>query len=793
MIVTIFKNISNTSAPFHVNIDTIFERIISGKSKELITKIRAEHDKQERNKLKKNLPSILFSGKFETRHDTAIKEHSGLICLDFDGFKSDIELNATRQQLIGDTYTFALFTSPSGDGLKLLVKIPPEIQNHKAYFKALSEYYNNVHFDNSCSNISRVCYESYDNNIYINKNSKLFDNINTDESYFYYEKTPTVPITDTNEIISRLQKWHDKNFTMVSGQRNHNLFVLASAFNEYGVSKNDAITHCMQYVSTDFTHREIENTVLSAYRKTQIFGTKYFEDRIKQDRIKVSIKNGSTKNQIITDYKIDEETFNEISKEVKESDGITQFWDKTDKGKIIINNRLFKQFLENKGFKKLYPEQSDTYIFVRIQSNIIEETTTEKIKSFVLDYVYNLTDHSVYEHLAKTTSLFKDEYLNFLEPANVVFKRDDKDTAYLYFNNGVLSVMSDKLDLTNYIDVDGYVWKKQVINANYVSNNYTGCVFDRFIKNVSANDNKRELAIKTAIGYLCHSYQKKSNNKAIIQNDEMISDNPEGGTGKGIITNAIGYIKRLAIIDGKTFSFDKSFAYQLVSADTQILVFDDAQKNFDFEKLFSVITEGITIEKKNKDAIKIPIERSPKILINTNYTITGSGNSHERRKWNIELSQHYNKNNTPEKEFMHILFDDWDEDEWLKFYNYMINCIQLYLQHGLTSVEYVNLYKREFISKTSQEFFDWSFENLNEKHTRYYNIDVFNKFIEDYPDYKKWLTNKKFMLWVNHYVNYIGLNIVKSKTSNGDRYFELIKDNNKTNEDTETFDDNVPF
>jgi hypothetical protein len=49
-------------------------------------------------------------------------------------------------------------------------------------------------------------------------------------------------------------------------------------------------------------------------------------------------------------------------------------------------------------------------------------------------------------------------------------------------------------------------------------------------------------------------------------------------------------------IDGKGFSFQKAFTYQRVSADTQIMTFQDIEKNFNFEKLFSVVTDGITVE-----------------------------------------------------------------------------------------------------------------------------------------------------------------------------------------------------
>ena len=64
-------------------------------------------------------------------------------------------------------------------------------------------------------------------------------------------------------------------------------------------------------------------------------------------------------------------------------------------------------------------------------------------------------------------------------------------------------------------------------------------------------------------------------------------------------------MKNVLRIDGKNFRFDKSFPFQSVNPDTQIMFFDDVNKKFGFEKLFSIITEGITIEKKNKKIPKI--------------------------------------------------------------------------------------------------------------------------------------------------------------------------------------------
>ena len=213
--------------------------------------------------------------------------------------------------------------------------------------------------------------------------------------------------------------------------------------------------------------------------------------------------------------------------------------------------------------------------------------------------------------------------------------------------------------------------------------------------------------MESTLGYLMHGYKNLSYCPAVILNDEVISDNPEGGTGKGLFINALQKMKKVVVIDGKSFAFEKSFAYQLVSADTQILCFDDVKKHFDFERLFSVVTEGLTLEKKNKDAIKIPFAKSPKIAITTNYAIKGAGNSFERRKWELELHQHYSKHYTPLDEFNKLMFGDWDDAEWCVFDNYMIGCLQLYMNKGLIRSQFVNLKVRKLSAATSHEFIEW--------------------------------------------------------------------------------------
>ena len=56
--ITIFKNIRDTSTPFYRNVDVVLSRIQSGSSKEIVERIQNEKDKTTRNEIKKELPAI---------------------------------------------------------------------------------------------------------------------------------------------------------------------------------------------------------------------------------------------------------------------------------------------------------------------------------------------------------------------------------------------------------------------------------------------------------------------------------------------------------------------------------------------------------------------------------------------------------------------------------------------------------------------------------------------------------------------------------------------------------------
>ena len=175
MKVTIFKDVFKKNEPHYVDIDVALSRIENGKSKPIIDNVRSG-DKES----KKKLPVVCFSGEFTDRSDEGLFEHNGLIVLDFD----HVDVGNSKKMLGTDQYVYSCWVSPSGDGLKALVRITnPE--RHRDHFRALKTYFHkqyDLEVDESGINESRACFESYDEGIIINRESNKFGALSSERS-----------------------------------------------------------------------------------------------------------------------------------------------------------------------------------------------------------------------------------------------------------------------------------------------------------------------------------------------------------------------------------------------------------------------------------------------------------------------------------------------------------------------------------------------------------------------------------------------------------------------------------
>jgi hypothetical protein len=412
-------------------------------------------------------------------------------------------------------------------------------------------------------------------------------------------------------------------------------------------------------------------------------------------------------------------------------DTIQAFWEvnETKSGKTInLQRHKLCEFLYSSGFHLFfYDKKSNIFRLVFQKDGFVQEASTEMIKKFVKSYIQslpakfdNITPNELLEIVMKgSDAYFGNGFLEFMDAKDIDLLKDDATTSYFPFRNGIVKVDANGAKLLSYGEVGHVVWQSQVIDFDIdVDFDFAEdlCEFWRFMQMVSGNDEGNGQYLMSLMGYLLHQYKDPARPFAVILAEETEDEKKGGGTGKGILVKALSYMSNIERVDGKNFKLDKNFAFQRVGLDTKIIAIEDVRRNVDFEGFYSIITEGVTVEKKNKDELFIPYKDSPKILFTTNYTIPSTGDHAKRRQRVFEFSNAFSSKYTPMDHFGHKLFDDWDKDEWNRFYNLMFLAVAFYLHDGVKDVANGEKLKRKHIRLNfGEEFLDWWDNHIKEK------------------------------------------------------------------------------
>lgn len=434
------------------------------------------------------------------------------------------------------------------------------------------------------------------------------------------------------------------------------------------------------------------------------------------------------------------------------------------------------EFLQANGFYRL---AADSSVLVWEQTGILNHIGMEELKGFIIQFLDDIPNEGYSfkvgrrsvkvskealreTYLRQCHLLINISFLEHLYPLPKEILGDDVYTAYVPFKNGIVEVKRDGILSMNYRDLkDKCVWKRHVIDREIPviqTDDEVTCEFGNFIGNVAGGDVELMNAFRNGIGYMLHNYTKPSQAKAVILNDSRVTETgtPNGGTGKGIVANAIGQIRTVTRIDGKGYRYDNQFKYQQVGPETQIVWFDDPRPDFQFSDLFSVISEGLTVEKKNQAAFTIEPSRSPKFLLTSNTPLNSNGTSNTRRQYVLELEDHYLKlaaegNSEPiVTEHGGRFFDkvDWDKEEWAAFDLYMLQCIRDYLAHGLVPNPSVHAPVNELVLKTDSTYVQWMEDKKMNTGLKYDTKSLFKEFKALHKSDDVSFTQRTFTKWL---------------------------------------------
>ena len=276
---TIFKNF--TQPVENKSLMLIAKDIASDKYKAEIVEIRsllAQGKKDEADAKKKNLLAFTPSAVFEEKRQMPfLKMYNGFVHLDFDKLTPE-QLQAAFAIISSIPYTFVCFISPSGNGLKVLIEVNTGLENHEQAYSEVTKFYEKatgLKADPSCKDVTRLCFVSYDPDLYKNiANDKFIvqlPNTILTAAVEVAQPIPQVSIKESTEpedlntafIFNQQIQFTNQKDTYAEGNRNKYIYLLASNCNRAGLLQSDTQTLCEK--GYDLSSSEIKTAVASAY------------------------------------------------------------------------------------------------------------------------------------------------------------------------------------------------------------------------------------------------------------------------------------------------------------------------------------------------------------------------------------------------------------------------------------------------------------------------------------------------------------------------------------------------
>ncbi len=229
------------------------------------------------------------------------------------------------------------------------------------------------------------------------------------------------------------------------------------------------------------------------------------------------------------------------------------------------------------------------------------------------------------------------------------------------------------------------------------------------------------------LGY--HSAQYKDPGKPWLTflQDSRISDigQASGRSGKSLLSKAPTFVRSSFYKGGRVLNDSKhyQFFYDGLTEFHDYIEIDDMHEYADFGFFYTQVTGKREVNPKNYTPFVLDYEDSGKMLISSNYELQNVDSSTIGRLLNAQVSDYYHEKSklndyqetrSPLTKFGKRLYDDFTDEEWVKFYNFIAYCIQLQMRFYKIQPPAGNIEKRQLRRTMSQglgkdeEFFRWA-------------------------------------------------------------------------------------
>lgn len=265
-LISTYSSNKNVTPVLSLPLNEVLNRIKNGFYADSVEKCRKAYfqdDKSEYERNKDKLQGFTVSGTFSpTRSSKNLDQYSKLLIFDVDKLTPD-DLHRTKDRICENQFTFCCFISPSGHGLKFIVQVNTTPAQHKQVYDHIVKIYEDdlgITIDRSGSDISRLCYFSFDADLFINEQAA---------EYIYQEVMIDEPVqigdeANAEDLYRSSVSITEKKYQFIKGSRTCFVYYLACNCNRYGILREDATLYIKQ--NFNFNEKRVNSAIHSAYK-----------------------------------------------------------------------------------------------------------------------------------------------------------------------------------------------------------------------------------------------------------------------------------------------------------------------------------------------------------------------------------------------------------------------------------------------------------------------------------------------------------------------------------------------
>ena len=357
--------------------------------------------------------------------------------------------------------------------------------------------------------------------------------------------------------------------------------------------------------------------------------------------------------------------YEETKKQLNELHPFGDFYEYDEEGQLKINRRAFEDVAIALGFMI---HDGD---LVQVVDGFIHRRTPIDFYEAMKDYIkeeennyYNVFD-AFFQHNGK----WKISTLPTLEESAVF--NDTKEACFKFYSNGVLVINGGGFELLGYDCLDRFVWAEKIQDRPFIES-HGGKYVDFLDKAIGISD-----TLRGSLGFLCHEFKDETTAFIIVLSETCEHPEDGGGSGKNVFCSLLKYATTYTSKPGSQTKFDEKF-FQSWNRE-RVFAISDVPKNFDFSFLKEISSGTFIWKKLFKDERIVPVEKAPKMIVQTNYSYEIVDGGLKRRIIPVEFTDFFTVAGGIDVHYSCHFPKGWDEQDWGGFDTFIAQSIQYYI------------------------------------------------------------------------------------------------------------------